>query len=113
MVIRVIQNNHFILFLLSYFILFYFISFHLILFYFVLLYFTLFIVKIQSKVQISVLGLGVDFVLPLSQEQEQQEQEQEQEQPPTKIWKKDEYYRSEILNLGLAINSNSRSEILN
>ena len=84
MVIRVIQNNHFILFLLSYFILFYFISFHLILFYFVLLYFTLFIVKIQSKVQISVLGLGVDFVLPLSQEQEQQEQQEQQEEPPPK-----------------------------
>ena len=32
----------------------------------------------KSKVQTSVLGLGVDFVFPLSQ---QQEQEQEQEQP--------------------------------
>ena len=40
-----------------------------------------FIVKLQSKVQASALGLGVDFVSPLSQEQEQQ-QEQEQEPPP-------------------------------
>ena len=39
----------------------------------------------KSKVQTSVLGLGVDFVLPLSQEQEQQEQEQEQEEPPPKL----------------------------
>ena len=30
------------------------------------------IVKLQSKVQTSVLGLGVDFVLPLSQQQQQQ-----------------------------------------
>ena len=30
------------------------------------------IVKLQSQVQTSVLGLGVDFVLPLSQEQQQQ-----------------------------------------
>ena len=34
----------------------------------------------KSKVQTSVLGLGVDFVFPLSQQQQQQEQEQEQEQ---------------------------------
>ena len=34
----------------------------------------------KSKVQTSVLGLGVDFLFPLSQEQEQQQQEQ----PPTK-----------------------------
>ena len=39
------------------------------------------IVKLQSKVQTSVLGLGVDFVSPLSQQQEQQEQQQE---PPPK-----------------------------
>ena len=32
------------------------------------------IVKLQSKVQASVLGLGVDFVFPLSQEEEEQEQ---------------------------------------
>ena len=38
-------------------------------------------VKLQSQVQTSVLGLGVDFVLPLSQEQEQQQQ---QEEPPPK-----------------------------
>ena len=37
-------------------------------------------VKLQSKVQTSVLGLGVDFVFPLSQQQ----QEEEQEQPPPK-----------------------------
>ena len=41
------------------------------------------IVKLQSKVQASVLGLGVDFVFPLSQEQ-QEEQQQQQEQPPPK-----------------------------
>ena len=39
------------------------------------------IVKLQSKAQTSVLGLGVDFVFPLSQHQEQ-EQEQEQLPPP-------------------------------
>ena len=39
----------------------------------------LFIVKLQSKVQTSVLGLGVDFVLPLSQQQQQQEQEQQEQ----------------------------------
>ena len=37
------------------------------------------IVKLQSQVQTSVLGLGVEFVLPLSQ------QEQQQEEPPTKF----------------------------
>ena len=42
------------------------------------------IVKLQSKVQASVLGLGVDFVFPLSQEQE----EQQQEQPPPKYTRK-------------------------
>ena len=36
------------------------------------------VIKLQSKVQTSVLGLGVDFVLPLSQ-QEQQEQQQQEE----------------------------------
>ena len=36
-------------------------------------------VKLQSKVQTSVLGLGVDFVSPLLQQQEQQEEE-----PPPK-----------------------------
>ena len=35
------------------------------------------VVKLQSKVQTSVLGLGVDFVLPLSQQQQQQQQQQE------------------------------------
>ena len=39
-------------------------------------------VKLQSQVQTSVLGLGVDFVLPLSQ---QQEQEEEEEEPPPKF----------------------------
>ena len=38
------------------------------------------IVKLQSKVQTSVLGLGVDFVLPLSQEEEEEEEEEEQQQ---------------------------------
>ena len=36
----------------------------------------------KSKVQTSVLGLGVDFVFPLSQQE--QEQQQEQQQPPPK-----------------------------
>ena len=43
-------------------------------------------VKLHSKVQISVLGLGVDFVLPLSQQQ----QEEQQQQPLTKIYQKGE-----------------------
>ena len=38
-------------------------------------------VKLQSQVQTSVLGLGVEFALPLSQ---QQEQEQQQQEPPPK-----------------------------
>ena len=38
----------------------------------------------KSKVQTSVLGLGVDFVSPLSQEQQEQ-QEQQQEPPPKSI----------------------------
>ena len=42
------------------------------------------IVNIQSKVQTSVLGLGVDFVFPLSQQKQQQEQQQE-EPPPKSI----------------------------
>ena len=40
-----------------------------------------------SKVQTSVLGLGVDFVFSLSQEQEEQEEQQQEEQeeePPPK-----------------------------
>ena len=36
-----------------------------------------FVVKLQSKVQTSVLGLGVDFVLPLSQQEQEQEEQQE------------------------------------
>ena len=44
------------------------------------------IIKLQSKVQTSVLGLGVDFVFRLSQqEQEQEQQEQEKEPPPKSI----------------------------
>ena len=39
------------------------------------------IVKLQSQVQTSVLGHGVDFVYTLSQQQQQQEQEEE---PPPK-----------------------------
>ena len=39
-------------------------------------------VELQSKVQTSVLGLEVDFVLPLSQEQE--EEQQGEAQPPQK-----------------------------
>ena len=46
-----------------------------------------FFVKLQSQVQTSVLGLGVDFVLPLSQQEQQ---------PPPKI-----YQKSEIVPLGL------------
>ena len=42
-------------------------------------------VKLQSKVQTSVLGLGVDFVLPLSQEQEEEEQQQKEEEPHQNI----------------------------
>ena len=38
----------------------------------------------KSKVQTSVLGLGVDFVFPLSQ-QEQEEQQQQEEPPPKSI----------------------------
>ena len=34
------------------------------------------VVKLQSEVQASALGLGVDFVFPLSQEQQQQEPHQ-------------------------------------
>ena len=37
--------------------------------------------SLKSKVQTSVLGLGVDFVFPLSQQQQQKEQEEE---PPPK-----------------------------
>ena len=51
----------------------------------------LFIVKLQSKVQTSVLGLGVDFVLPLSQQQQQQQQEPHQNIPEGNIL--------EVLNL--------------
>ena len=43
------------------------------------------IVKLQSKVQTSVLRLGVDFVFPLSQQQQEQEQQQQQEPPPKSI----------------------------
>ena len=41
----------------------------------------------KSKVQTSVLGLGVNFVFPLSQEhqQEQQQEQQEEETPPKSI----------------------------
>ena len=35
----------------------------------------------KSKVQTSVLGLGVDFVFPLSQQQEQKEQQQQEPSP--------------------------------
>jgi len=38
------------------------------------------IVKLQSKVQTSVLGLGVDFVLPLSQQEQEQEEQEEPHQ---------------------------------
>ena len=39
----------------------------------------------KSKVQTSVLGLGVDFVFPLSQQEQQERQEQEEEPPPKSI----------------------------
>ena len=45
-----------------------------------LINYVLAIVKLQAKVQTSVLGLGVDFVFPLSQ----QEQQEQQEEPPPK-----------------------------
>ena len=38
----------------------------------------------KSKVQTSVLGLGVDFDFLLSQQQQQQEQQEQQEEPPPK-----------------------------
>ena len=42
----------------------------------------------KSKVQTSVLGLGVDFFSPLSQQEQEQQQEQQQQQqqeePPPK-----------------------------
>ena len=41
-------------------------------------------VKLQSPVQTSVLGLGVDFVLPLSQQQQEQEQQEKKDEPPPK-----------------------------
>ena len=41
-----------------------------------------YIVKLQSEVQTSVLGLGVDFVLPPSQQQQEQQEQQEEEPPP-------------------------------
>ena len=36
------------------------------------------VVKLQSKVQTSVLGLGVDLVFSLSQEEQQEEQEEQE-----------------------------------
>ena len=45
------------------------------------------VVKLQSDVQTSVFGLGVDFVLPLSQQQDQKEQEEEEE-PPLKSFRR-------------------------
>ena len=42
------------------------------------------------------LSLGVDFVFPLEQQQQQQQQE-----PPTKIYRKDVKYRSEIWHISL------------
>ena len=39
------------------------------------------IVKLQSKVQTSVCGIGVDFVLPLAQQEEQQQQEEQESSP--------------------------------
>ena len=44
------------------------------------------VVKLQSKVQTLVLGLGVCFVFPLSQEE--QEQQQEEPSPKSTRWKK-------------------------
>ena len=58
-----------------------------------------YIVKLQSEVQTSVLGLGVDFVLPLSQ-QEQQEQEQQEEEPHQNI---PEGNILEVLNLAKSL----------
>ena len=52
-------------------------------------------VKLQSQVQTSVMGLGVDFVLPLSQ----QEQQQQQEAPLTKIYQKGVYLKAKIWHI--------------
>ena len=41
------------------------------------------IVKLQSQAQTSVLGLGVDFLIPLSQQREQEQQEENA--PPKSI----------------------------
>ena len=41
----------------------------------------------KSKVQTSVLGLGVDFVFPLLQQQHEQQQEEQEEEPPPKMAK--------------------------
>ena len=50
-------------------------------------YFQEIFVKLQSQVQTSDLGLGVELVLPLSKQQEQQEEQQEEqeEEPPPKV----------------------------
>ena len=50
------------------------------------IFYLFYFVKLQSKVQTLVLGLGVDFVFPLSQQQQQQ-QEEEQQPPPKSIRK--------------------------
>ena len=50
-------------------------------------------VKLQAKVQTSVLGLGVDFVLPLSQ------QEQQEEEPPPKSIRRERFYFNWSLTL--------------
>ena len=59
------------------------------LFYFILFYFVF--VKLQSQVQTSVLGLGVDFILPLSKEEEQalsqRVEQEEQDHHQTKYFR--------------------------
>ena len=47
-----------------------------------------FLSNFSLKVQTSVLGLGVDFVLPLSQQEQQEQQEEEQEPSPKSTRKK-------------------------
>ena len=43
-----------------------------------------------SNSSLSLVRLGVDFVLPLSQEEQQEQEEEDQEEPLTKIYPKGE-----------------------
>ena len=62
-------------------------------------YLILNIVKLQSQVQTSVLGLGVNFVLILSQQEQHKEEE-----PCTKIYQKGEFdTKDQVLYLAVAV----------